>query len=195
MLLTDELFLESVQYLLTEAKKAEKGPKARVAEAQPHGFFYNETYDFSQPLGADNLYHRQGMAAWGPDTHSPSGINVKDDIVMNKDVFRFKEGLLRTLESGVIDEQLAPSSSAWEALNLQETYEHTPADGSAWTDGYHWYDYARIGLGEGHVGFKKLAQKLSHKKGVESGSGLAAAIGRKKLGKKEMARRSAAGRK
>lgn len=43
--------------------------------------------------------------------------------------------------------------------------------------------------------FEKLEHKLSHQKGVTDPAGLAASIGRKELGEKEMARRSAEGRK
>ena len=42
--------------------------------------------------------------------------------------------------------------------------------------------------------FSKLEHKLSHHKGVTNPAGLAAKIGREKLGEKEMARRSAEGR-
>jgi hypothetical protein len=43
--------------------------------------------------------------------------------------------------------------------------------------------------------FKKLSNKLAKKKGVGNPDALAAYIGRKKFGAKEMARRSAAARK
>lgn len=43
--------------------------------------------------------------------------------------------------------------------------------------------------------FAKLEHKLAHKKGVTNPAGLAAKIGREELGEKEMARRSAEGRK
>ena len=45
-----------------------------------------------------------------------------------------------------------------------------------------------------HEGFEKLERSLAHRKGVTDPKALAAAIGRRKLGEKEMARRSAAGR-
>jgi hypothetical protein len=43
--------------------------------------------------------------------------------------------------------------------------------------------------------FKKLSNKLAKRKGVGDPDALAAYIGRKKLGRKEMARRAVAGRK
>mgnify|MGYP005827161631 CR=1 FL=1 len=43
--------------------------------------------------------------------------------------------------------------------------------------------------------FQELEHKLAHKKGVTDPKALAAWIGRKELGKKEMTRRSVAGRK
>lgn len=50
-------------------------------------------------------------------------------------------------------------------------------------------------LVEKYIGFKALTKKLSGKKGVTDPAALAAHIGRKKLGAKEMARRSARGRR
>lgn len=46
----------------------------------------------------------------------------------------------------------------------------------------------------GKVGFKKLTKQLA-KRGAKNPKALAAWIGRKKLGKREMAKRAAAGRK
>ena len=43
--------------------------------------------------------------------------------------------------------------------------------------------------------FQKLEHSLAHEKGVTNAPALAAGIGRKSLGEKEMARRSAEGRK
>lgn len=43
--------------------------------------------------------------------------------------------------------------------------------------------------------FAKLKNRLAHRKGVTDPAALAASIGRKKLGSKEMTRRSVAGRK
>lgn len=50
-------------------------------------------------------------------------------------------------------------------------------------------------VGEKHIGFKKLKNKLAHEKGVTDPAALAASIGRKKLGNKEMTKRAKAGRK
>lgn len=50
-------------------------------------------------------------------------------------------------------------------------------------------------LDEEYMGFKKLKGKLSHQKGVHDPGALAASIGRKKYGKKGMARKAAVGRK
>lgn len=46
-----------------------------------------------------------------------------------------------------------------------------------------------------HIGFKKLKNKLAHRKGVTNPGALAAYIGRKKYGAKGMAKKAAAGRK
>lgn len=46
-----------------------------------------------------------------------------------------------------------------------------------------------------YVGYRKLKRKLSRRKGVRNAGALAAHIGRKKYGKKKMARFAAAGRR
>jgi hypothetical protein len=51
---------------------------------------------------------------------------------------------------------------------------------------------AKLGSGKR---FKSLSRKLSKRKGVRNPKALAAAIGRKKYGKKKMAKMSAAGRR
>lgn len=45
-----------------------------------------------------------------------------------------------------------------------------------------------------HIGFEKLKNQLSHKKGVRDPGAVAAAIGRRKYGGKGMAKKAAAGR-
>ena len=45
------------------------------------------------------------------------------------------------------------------------------------------------------VGFKKMVQKLSHKKGIDNPKAVAAMIGRKKYGQAAMTKKSVAGRK
>lgn len=46
-----------------------------------------------------------------------------------------------------------------------------------------------------HIGFNKLASRLAKRGGVRNPRAVAAAIGRKKYGKKGMARKAAAGRR
>lgn len=50
-------------------------------------------------------------------------------------------------------------------------------------------------LSEKKIGFKKLKNILSKKKGVDDPAALAASIGRKKYGNKAMAKKAAAGKK
>jgi hypothetical protein len=45
------------------------------------------------------------------------------------------------------------------------------------------------------IGFKKLKSKLARRKGVRSPGGLAAHIGREKLGKRAFQKKAAAGRR
>lgn len=50
-------------------------------------------------------------------------------------------------------------------------------------------------LDEKYVGFKKLKGQLAHQQGVQDAGALAAAIGRKKHGKKKFQKAAAAGKK
>jgi hypothetical protein len=158
--------------LLVEAKRAKKGDKkesvSRAADALPQGYAYVESLDFSQPLGADNLYHLQGQAGWGPQTWGGRGVVVDDNIVLNKDIFRFKEGTDR---------------SAWEILGEAVRPKQTVNEDSAWY------------MIEKHMGFKSLSSHLARQKNVRDPDALAADIGRKKLGAKKMAQKAAAGKK
>lgn len=65
-----ELLQEMTELVLAEApkKKGKKAKKDDKAEVQPRGYSYAESLDFAPPLGADNLYARQGAANFGPYT-------------------------------------------------------------------------------------------------------------------------------
>lgn len=67
---TVDLLQEMTDLVLAEApkKKGKKAKEGDKAEVQPKGFTYAEALDFARPLGADNLYARQGAANFGPYT-------------------------------------------------------------------------------------------------------------------------------
>lgn len=55
--------------------------------------------------------------------------------------------------------------------------------------------HAKFWEGDEHEGFEKVERSVAHEKGVRDPAAVAAAIGRKKYGEAEMARKSAEGRK
>ena len=178
---------EFVGQVLAEDKRAKKKKKdeghTAVGDAMPQGYAYSEALDFMKPLGEDNLYHLQGQAAWGPSTGRGVSYNMDDNIVLNKNIFRFQEGADR---------------SAWDFLGeaLQAPRQST----DLWESILHWYDFQERGLGEAvldekHVGFNKLSQHFARQKNVKDPDALAAAVGRKKYGAKGMAKKAAAGKK
>ena len=114
----NELKVE-IASILEEAKKKDKKAddlekKGKSIEA--YGL-YDEAFDFSQPLGAMNLYAQQGAVNWGPYT---SGGPVIDssfaDPQRNNATSNLKEEdehALRTLVREVIENGLIPAGSAW----------------------------------------------------------------------------------
>lgn len=85
--------------ILAEAKKKKKEKEEKKSyDAKPDAFKYDEAFDFSSPLGADNLYARQGQVNWGPVTSAGTKL---DDRVMGQKV---------ELEAVKMNE------SAWDAL-------------------------------------------------------------------------------
>lgn len=169
-----------VERTIDEAKKkrGKKKDAPEEREVHPAGYSYAESFDFSRPLGALNAYARQGVANFGPYTGDGSAL------------------------SELVKEDAVPADSAWSIIAEAIRRELPPSERkNVWESALHWYDFHQRGLGsadgltETHIGFKKLANKLAHKKGVTDPRALAASIGRKKYGKKGMARRAAAGRK
>lgn len=63
-------------------KKRYKGDAAkytdqpnRMQTKQPHEYKFEDVFDFSAPLGADNLYRQQGAAGWGPSTAASAPVD------------------------------------------------------------------------------------------------------------------------
>ena len=178
-----QVFAEDKRAKKSKAKK--KDGESKVGDALPHGYAYAEALDFMKPLGEDNRYHLQGQAAWGPSTGVGLSMNMNDNIVLNKNIFRFEEG---------------KSFSPWDLLG--EAVQPAAAP-TLWESVLRWYDHQKLGLGldeaaemdEKHVGFKKLAQHFARQKNIHDPDALAASIGRKKYGAKGMAKKAAAGHK
>jgi hypothetical protein len=179
-----------VRGMVREAKGKAKKVKVVARKTQPTGFGYSEAFNLSRPLGVHNLYHRQGVANFGPYTgtagptipDSPRGIDVPVAPLPLAEV------ALRSIVGDVIDEDI--ERDPWRYLGAAYgTGLHEAARGSAWRPVERFLDEKRGGA------FKRLKKKLSGKKGVTDPAALAGVIGRKKLGSKEMTKRSVAGRK
>lgn len=195
----DELRTLISQVLAEAKKKKEKSDKAKV-KPEPPAYSYAEAFDFSAPLGAYNLYHNQGVVNWGPQTSG--GPRVDDQVTVPSAAALTQEAVSGFI--GKLMNEQAVSQSEWDVF--QEHVENGPE--GIWESALHWYDFNRRGLGEmapcpssedtvdeKKLGFKKLKNKLAHKKGVTDPAALAASIGRKKYGAAGMAKKAAAGRK
>lgn len=173
-----KLLQEMTDRVLAEApKKKGKGKKnaekdAANRQVQPGAYSYSQALDFAPPLGDHNLYKAQGHVNWGP--HTGVGPYVDDTTKRAKS-------------------EQSSLQSAWEQLSEAVT----PADtwGKALVEMGGACDVSHEDIDEKKVGFKKLAGKLSHEKGVEDPKALAAEIGRKKYGAKAFAARVAKGHK
>jgi len=170
-----------VEDIVSEASKSKKkkGSPSVIdppeAAPRPVQYKYANVYDFSEPLGKENRYRGQGQAAWGPQT-SVHGDDLNDQESKAKKPFGYNEA--HEFMDAIVNEE--QGSSAWDSL-----VEESEPVGI-------WETLDRVV--EKRVGFKKLKGKLSRERSVKDPAALAASIGRKKLGSKEMARRSAAGR-
>jgi hypothetical protein len=83
--------------VLSEARKSKKSKKKgkeqpnRMQTTKPEAYAYDESFDFSNPLGAYNLYKSQGAAGWGPMTGP--GPKVDDGIRIPPQKVNLGEGL------------------------------------------------------------------------------------------------------
>lgn len=176
--------------ILAEAKKKKEKALELKHSPEPKAYGYSESFDFSAPLGAYNLYRSQGAVNWGPMTGP--GTKIDDRIAGQR-------ASLESVLRGAMKE--ATSSSAWDVIN--ESTREIKVPENVWEAAQHYYDHAGLGLGhatsesieEKKIGFAKLKNKLAHKKGVKDPAALAASIGRTKYGKVGMAKKVAAGRK
>lgn len=201
---------QMVRDVISEAKKKKSGP-VHETEVRTDGHLRPEkAHDFSPPLGGLNPYRQQGQANFGPYTGDPTNVtNAAAGYAGDRPLYgsKLSESALRSAIRALVSEELRPDPrSAWAALSPPVT--EVPA--GIWESAMRYYDFQMRGLGtmpvheealpeekvdEKHVGFKKMKNKLAHKKGVKDPGALAASIGRKKYGAKGMAKKAAAGRK
>ena len=141
----DELKHQIAEILDEAKKKPEKAAKLKRMAAQVEAYgFYDESHDFSAPLGAYNLYRQQGAVNWGPMTSD--GTHVDNNGVGNPNVgHQFmkesEERALRGLVREVIENGLVDESSAWAPFLASKE----PIFESTWEEASHriteaWYD-------------------------------------------------------
>lgn len=131
--------------LLEARKKKKKEEPKRKHEAVPGEYGYSESLDFSDPLGDDNLYKKQGGASWGPLT-SP-GTSLKDKVPGQKSD-------LESVLKGFMKESQEPSS--WN--RLAESFHPD----NVWESAQRWYDHQNLGLGKQTVeGLEAKKAKLA----------------------------------
>ncbi len=105
--------------ILDEAKKKKAKAddiKKKGASVEAYGI-YDEAFDFAAPLGAWNLYARQGAANFGPYTAEPPHYDSTfHDPNRGAGIRESDERALRALVREVIQNGLVPVNSAWAPL-------------------------------------------------------------------------------
>ena len=129
---TNENIMNVISNVLAEAKKKkEKSDKAKK-EVHPAAYSYAESFDFSAPLGAYNLYKSQGAVNWGPMTGP--GTKIDDHVNGSRSEVRdFKEAVEKPSTFAQLSEMIAPAKKIF---------------GSVWEAAQHWYDHEGLGLGK-----------------------------------------------
>jgi hypothetical protein len=132
----NELRYEIAQILSEAKKKKEKAEelKKKGRSIEAYGL-YDESFDFSAPLGAYNLYRQQGAVNWGPYTSAGPQI---DSSFGNPNVGPKNEQALRSVVRDVIKNGLIPEHSAW--APMMEKQVNTTTWGSAMNLFEAWYD-------------------------------------------------------
>lgn len=147
-------------------------------EVEPVPMMADEKLDFSRQTTDKGLYARQGAANFGPYTEEKALRYVISQMIRETNVGAAVVGLQKPLCQHLY--KVKPSQNIWERV-MAVTEATCGKCGQKIT--------------EKHLGFKKLKNKLAHKKGVKDPAALAASIGNKKFGKAGMAKKAAAGRK
>lgn len=136
----NELRVEIAQMLAEAKKKAKKSSKAskQAGRAAMAYGLYDEAFDFSEPLGADNWVARAGAVNWGPVSF---GGDSFDHLTESE------EKALRHMVREVMEAGIVPAESAWQPLS--EATEPKKFE-SIWEAAKHWYQK----FGEGEEGEK-----------------------------------------
>lgn len=131
--------------ILAEAKKVKKKSSTRLPPQIEAFGHYDKEHDFSEPLGARNLYRQQGSVNWGPNTGpgdhfdtSSAGPNSRSAASQMKES---DESAIRSLVREVITNGLIDESSAWAPFLASKA----PIFESTWEEVEHrmneaWYD-------------------------------------------------------
>lgn len=152
----NELRVEIAQILAEDRKKSAKSSKAskQAGRAAMAYGLYDEAFDFSEPLGADNWVARAGAVNWGPVSFSGDSFDHLTEA---------EEKALRLMVREVMQIGLVPTESAWKPM----TEEKEPRFESIWEAAQHWYQ--KYGEGEdpqkpkGGKAFEQTKYKLDRK--------------------------------
>lgn len=137
----NELKLQIAQLVVEAKKKKEKEVKNRVRGEQIEAYgLYDEALDFSNPLGAYNLYRQQGAVNWGPQTSPGPQIDSTFANPNTGPTNESDERFIRSIIREVIANGLVPNDSAWSPMLEREAH---PEFDSIWETALHWYDKAK----------------------------------------------------
>jgi hypothetical protein len=159
----DELKHQIAEILDEAKKKKEKSDKIKRMSAQIEAYgFYSEEHDFSEPLGARNLYRQQGAVNWGPMTSDGTHIDEKSignpngGVSASKYMKESDEKAIRSVVREVIENGLVDESSAWAPF----LSKRDPIFESTWEEAVYkineaWYNEFRKGKDGGDEGKSK----------------------------------------
>jgi hypothetical protein len=162
MKMTIDELKRQIGELVNEAKKKDK--KAVEAKKKPAYGFYEEALDFSEPLGAFNLYGSQGGVNWGPMTSAGAPVSVSSaspERSKPSGMNESEEQILRSLVREVITTGVpVEESSAW-AVFLPD---REPIFENAWGEAIyeakkHWFQKTEKDDCKPAKGYEKQAKK------------------------------------
>ena len=123
--------------VLEEKKKIKKGEVDISDEVQPKGFNKTKEFDYSQPMGMDNLLRKQGKSNAGPYTAETT--TVDDAFKADNPVKELnKEAILRKIIGGVVQEEI--SKDPWGYLKEANTRKDINEAENVWSMAKQWYD-------------------------------------------------------
>jgi hypothetical protein len=136
----NELKIMIAEVLEEAKKKKEKSDRLKAASggAKSAYGYYDESLDFSAPLGGYNLYRSQGAVNWGP--YTGPGPHIDQNFANPNTRLGLKEeAALRQVVREVIEFGLIPPDSAWAPLmesNSKPVYENVWQEA---LDESHWF--------------------------------------------------------